>query len=451
MKINDELTVKIEDYDHEGRGIAIYDGFPIFIEKALLNETLLVTINYINSSYAKAYINKIVIPSPFRNDNVCPYYDECGGCNIFHMDYEEQLRFKKNMVIKTFKNVARMDVEVADVVRNPHPYHYRNKIIVPFGKRNGHVISGFYEAKSHNIIPQDSCLIENELARPIINLIKNELEERNVSIYDENTHKGLVRNVMLRATKNNDLMLVLIVTKKNPVLNIILAKCYDTYKEIKSVYLNINDNKTNVILNQNGFIHLYGEKYIIEEINNLKFMVHPNSFLQVNHDQAQAMYNKALSYIAYSNNNVIDAYCGIGSISLNLTQKAGHVYGIEIVPQAVVNANENKKINNISNATFICGKCEDEIEKLVNIKDIDTIVVDPPRKGCEKKFLDTIIKMKIRKIIYISCLTQSLARDAKYLSEFGYQIDEVTPFDLFSHSYHTENVCLLTLNPSVKK
>lgn len=447
MKINDELTVKIEDYDHEGRGIAIYDGFPIFIEKALLNETLLVTINYINSSYAKAYINKIVIPTPFRNDNVCPYYNECGGCNIFHMDYEEQLRFKKNMVIKTFKNVARMDVEVADVVRNPHPYHYRNKIIVPFGKRNGHVISGFYEAKSHNIIPQDSCLIENELARPIINLIKNELEERNVSIYDENTHKGLVRNVMLRATKNNDLMLVLIVTKKNPVLNIILAKCYDTYKEIKSVYLNINDNKTNVILNQNGFIHLYGEKYIIEEINNLKFMVHPNSFLQVNHDQAQAMYNKALSYIADSNNNnnVIDAYCGIGSISLNLTQKAGHVYGIEIVPQAVVNANENKKINNISNATFICGKCEDEIEKLVNIKDIDTIVVDPPRKGCEKKFLDTIIKMKIRKIIYISCLTQSLARDAKYLSEFGYQIDEVTPFDLFSHSYHTENVCLLTL------
>ena len=445
MKINDELTVKIEDYDHEGRGIAIYDGFPIFIEKALLNETLLVNINYINSSYAKAYINKIVIPSPFRNDNVCPYYNECGGCNIFHMDYEEQLRFKKNMVIKTFKNVARMDVEVADVVRNPHPYHYRNKIIVPFGKRNGHVISGFYEAKSHNIIPQDSCLIENELARPIINLIKNELEERNVSIYDENTHKGLVRNVMLRATKNNDLMLVLIVTKKNPVLNIILAKCYDTYKEIKSVYLNINDNKTNVILNQNGFIHLYGEKYIIEEINNLKFMVHPNSFLQVNHDQAQAMYNKALSYIADSSNNVIDAYCGIGSISLNLTQKAGHVYGIEIVPQAVVNANENKKINNISNATFICGKCEDEIEKLVNIKDIDTIVVDPPRKGCEKKFLDTIIKMKIRKIIYISCLTQSLARDAKYLSEFGYQIDEVTPFDLFSHSYHTENVCLLTL------
>lgn len=134
MKINDELTVKIEDYDHEGRGIAIYDGFPIFIEKALLNETLLVTINYINSSYAKAYINKIVMPSPFRNDNVCPYYNECGGCNIFHMDYEEQLRFKKNMVIKTFKNVARMDVEVADVVRNPHPYHYRNKIIVPLVK-----------------------------------------------------------------------------------------------------------------------------------------------------------------------------------------------------------------------------------------------------------------------------------------------------------------------------
>lgn len=445
MKINDELTLKIEDYDHEGRGIALYEGFPVFVEKSLKGEEILAKVFYLNSSYAKANIIKIIQASPRRNNDICPYYNACGGCNIFHMDYEEQLKFKKNMVIKTFKNVARMDVNVSDVIRNPHPFHYRNKIIVPFKKIDGHIVSGFYEPKSHKIVAQDNCLIENELARPIINLIKQELEERNVSIYDEETHTGLVRNVMIRATKNNDLMLVLIVTKKNPVLNIILAKCFDKYKEIKSVYLNINDKQTNVILNQNGFIHLFGDKYIIEEINDLKFMVHPNSFLQVNHDQAEAMYNKALSYIDSSNNNVIDAYCGIGSITLNLAKKAAHVYGIEVVPQAIENANENKKLNNIMNATFICGKCEDEIAKLSKLNDIDTIVVDPPRKGCDQKFLDTIIKMKLKKIIYISCLPQSLARDAKYLSEYGYEVKEITPFDLFSHSFHIENVCLFEL------
>lgn len=445
MKINDVLTLKIEDYDHEGRGVALYEGFPVFVEKALVGETILASVSYINSSYAKATIIKIIEESSKRNHKLCPYYASCGGCNIFHMDYEHQLEFKKNMVIKTFKNVARMDVKVNDVQRNPHPYHYRNKIIVPFGMKDGHVVSGFYEAKSHNIVPQDSCLIENELARPIINLIKDELEQRNVSIYDENTHTGLVRNVMIRATKNNDLMLVLVATRKNPVLNIILAKCFDTFKEIKSVYLNINDKKTNVILNQDGFIHILGEKYIIEEINDLKFMVHPNSFLQVNHDQAEAMYNKALSYIEPSKNNVIDAYCGIGSITLNLAKRASHVYGIEVVRQAIDNANENKRLNNINNASFICGKCEDEITKLSRLENIDTIVVDPPRKGCDTKFLDVIVKMKIKKIIYISCLTQSLARDAKYLSAYGYKVKEVTPFDLFSHSYHVECVTLLEL------
>lgn len=444
MKIDDILTLKIEDYDHEGRGIALHDSFPVFVEKALKGEVIKAKVFYINSNYAKAKIIDIIEASSNRNLELCPYYEKCGGCNIFHMDYEEQLRFKKDMVKKTFKNVARMDVKVNDVVKNPNPYHYRNKIIVPFKMVDGEVVSGFYEAKSHDIVVQDSCLIENVLARKIINCIKEELKDRNVSIYDEQTHCGLVRNVMIRATKNNDLMVVLIVTKKNPVLNIILAKIYDIFKEIKSVYININDKKTNVILNPDGFVHLFGDEYIVEEINDLKFLVHPNSFLQINHDQAQAMYNKALSYVLDSNNNVIDAYCGIGSISLNLAKKASHVYGIEVVPQAIANANDNMKLNSITNATFICGKCEEEITKLTKLKQIDTIVVDPPRKGCDTKFLDTIVNMGIKKVIYISCLPQSLARDAKYLNQFGYEVEEVTPYDLFSHSFHVECVCLLT-------
>lgn len=444
MKLNDIIEVEIKDYDHEGRGFLIYDGKPLYIEKVLPGEVVRAKISYINSTYAKADLIEVLKPSNERNYNLCPYYDKCGGCNIMHLSYEEQLRFKHNMVKNTFKKIANLDVKVNDVVKNPNIFNYRNKIIVPFKKIDGKIYSGFYEAKSHNLVKQDNCLIENENARIIINALKDEFEKRNVSIYDELSHSGLVRNVMIRISSLGEIMVVLILLKDNPIFNIILNKIYNEFENVKSVYLNINDKKTNVILNHTGFKHLYGNEYIIEVINDLKFKVHPNSFLQVNHIQAQAMYNKAISYIENNNLNIIDAYCGIGSITLNLASHASHVYGIEIIPQAIDNANENKELNNITNATFICGKCEEEIEKLINLKDIDTVVVDPPRKGCDIKFLDTLVKMGIKNIIYISCLPQSLARDVKYLNSFGYEIKEVTPYDLFSHSYHVETVTLLS-------
>lgn len=445
MKLNDIIEVEIKDYDHEGRGFLVYDNKPLYIDKVLPGEKVKAKVSYINSTYAKADLIEVINKSDKRNYDLCPYYDRCGGCNIMHLNYEEQLKFKHDMVKNTFKKIAGFDVKVNDVVRNPQIFNYRNKIIVPFKKINGKVVSGFYEAKSHNLIEQDNCLIENENARIIINALKDEFEKRNVSIYDETSHTGLVRNVMIRVASSGDVMLVLIVLKDNPIFNIILNKIYNEFENVKSVYLNVNDKKTNVILNHTGFKRLYGDEYIIEVINNLKFKVHPNSFLQVNHAQAEAMYNKALSYIDDNNLNIIDAYCGIGSITLNLASKALHVYGIEIIPQAIDNANENKDLNNIKNATFICGKCEEEIEKLSNLENINTVVVDPPRKGCDEKFLDTLVKMKIKNIIYISCLTQSLARDCKYLSLYGYEVKEVTPYDLFSHSYHTENVCYITL------
>lgn len=445
MKIGDILTLDIIDYDHEGRGVAKKDGFPVFVSYALKGETIKGKIEYINKNYASASIISVLEESPSRCHDICMYYKECGGCNIFHMDYEEQLRFKRQMVQTTLKRIGNIDFDVDEVVRNPHPLNYRNKIIVPFKKEGEDVLSGFYEPKSHKLVPQDSCLIENAYARHIIEELKKELKERNVSIYDEQTHTGVVRNVMLRANKDNEFMLVLIATKQNITLNLILGKIYETFKNIKSVYININEKQTNVILNPTGFKHLYGDEYIIEDINDLKFKVHPNSFLQVNHDQAEAMYNHVLKLLGLSKEQtVIDAYCGIGSITLNIAKNVKHVYGIEIVQQAIVNAKENMQLNGITNATFICGKCEDEIEKLVKIDNIDAIVFDPPRKGCEKHFLDTVISMKIKKIVYVSCLPQSLARDLRYLVDNGYVLQSVTPFDLFSQCSHCECVCLLT-------
>ena len=254
------------------------------------------------------------------------------------------------------------------------------------------------------------------------------------------------RNIMLRVNNLGEYMVVYVVKENNKALLNMAIELSKKFNFIKSIYACINDQRTNVIL-KGRFIHLLLDKYLIEDINGLKFVVHPNSFLQVNHDQCEALYNKAVSYIPSDmNKNVIDAYCGVGTITLNLAKKAKHVYGIEIVKEAIDNANINKELNKIDNVTFICGKCEDEIKKLANLKDIDYIVLDPARKGSDVKFLDTIIGMNIKNIVYISCLPQSLARDAKYLISNGYTLKEITPFDMFSQSDHIENVAYFIKN-----
>lgn len=444
MEVNDIVEVNIIDYDHLGYGVAKLNNFPIFIPYALVGEQVRAQIKRVTKNLAEATLIEVLNESENRNHDLCKNYLKCGGCSLMHMKYEEQLRFKKKNVANTMHRIGGIDIEVNDVVKNPHPLHYRNKIIVPLGVKDNHVISGFFEHKSHNIIENDECLIEQENAREIITFIKEKIEEKHLSIYDESLHKGLMRNIMLRVNSKGEYMVVLVSTSNNKAMLSIAFDIARQFSFVKSIYLCINNEKTNVVL-KGKFAHLLLEKYLIEDINGLKFVVHPNSFLQVNHDQCEALYNKALSYIPFNSANVIDAYCGVGTITLNLAKRAKHVYGIEIVKEAIENANINKEINNIDNVTFICGACENEIVKLSNVSSVDYIVVDPARKGCDQKFLDTIIKMKIKNIIYISCLPQSLARDAKYLIEHGYNMKEITPFDMFSQSDHIENVAYLKL------
>ncbi len=450
MQLNDILELNIIAYDHEGIGIAKIDGFPVFVPGTLIGEIVKGKICYISKNLAKADLLEIIKKSCNRNQNPCKYETSCGGCNIFHMNYEEQLRFKKQMVIDTLYKVGKIKTEVLDVRPNPNPLHYRNKIIVPFGTKDGKIISGFYEAKSHNIVVQDECLIEHKDARLIISYLKQMLEKYKVSIYDESKHEGIARNVMLRVNDRNEFMLILIVKENNRIIKSLLKDVFDEFEQIKSIYLNINDKKTNVILNKDGFRHLYGTKTLIETLNGLKFEVHPNSFLQVNHEQSLALYNEALKYVKDGSDVIIDAYCGIGTITLNLALKAKEVYGIEVVEEAVKNANQNKALNNIANAHFICGKCEEEIIKLKHLKNVNTIVFDPPRKGCDQKFLNTVISMNIDNIIYISCLTSTFARDAAYLIAHGYELVRVHPFDLFSQTSHTENLGYFRKVKSIK-
>lgn len=445
MNINEVLELEIIAYDHEGIGIGKKDNFPVFVKGALVGEYVKCRVTYKNKNLAEAKLIKVIKQSQNRNLNPCKYSGICGGCNIMHMSYPEQLAFKKQMVTDTLRKIGRIETKVNDVVPNPNQQHYRNKIIVPVGVKNGEIVTGFYESKSHNLVVQDECLIEPVLSRKIIDFVKKELAKLNVEIYNEESHSGLVRNIMLRKNYKDEYMLVLIATKNAKVLKDIIINTTKEFSEIKSAYLNINPNKTNVILNPTGYIHICNDETIIEDICGLKFSVHPNSFLQVNHDQTEALYNKVLELIKDDENQtIIDAYCGIGSITLNLAKKAKMVYGIEIVPQAIDNANMNKKLNHINNVEFICGKCEDEIIKLTKLTNVDTIVFDPPRKGCDKKFLDTVITMNIKNIVYVSCNPATLARDLRYLLDSGYELKEVHPFDLFSHTSHVETVCLLS-------
>lgn len=444
MKVNDELIVDIIDYDHLGLGVAKVNNFPIFVPYALVGEKVRIKITRVTENIAESTLLEVLSESRDRNHDICSNYLKCGGCDLMHMSYKSQLEFKRRSVENTLHRIGNIDIKVNDCVANPNPLHYRNKIIVPLGlDKEGHVISGFYEAKSHNIIKNNSCLIEHEHAQEIISYIKELIEKNHLTIYNESTNSGLFRNIMLRVNYKGEYMVVFIVKKNQPILVNMGLELIKKFPFIKSIYACVNKEKTNVIL-KGEFIHLLLDKYLVEDINGLKFIVHPNSFLQVNHDQCENLYNKVLSYIPLDKSkNIIDAYCGVGSITLNLASRAKHVYGIEIVKEAVDNANYNKELNHIDNVDFICGKCEDKIIELAKLKDIDYIVVDPARKGCDQKFLDTVIKMNIKNIIYVSCLPQSLARDAKYLEEFGYKVVEDTPFDMFSQSGHVENVCLI--------
>lgn len=445
MKIDDILELNIIDVDYQGLGIAKIDGFPIFVDDALCGEVVLAKIIRVTKNLAFAKNLRIIKKVSERNDNICPYFKDCGGCNIMHMNYETQLKYKTKVVKDTIKKVSGLTPLVNDCVKNDNIYGYRNKVIMPLGIKDGEIISGFYKEKSHDIVDIKSCMIEPNISKDIMSYIKELLKKYNVEIYNEELHEGIIRNVMLRIASSGDVMVVLVLLKEFKFLNSLVSELKDKFDCIKSIYININNKKTNVVL-QEEYKLMYGDKYLIENINGLNFYVHPNSFLQINHSQCENMYKKAIEYANIKDTDtVIDAYCGIGSISLNIALKAKFVYGIEIVKEAIINANENMKLNNINNASFMCGPCEDLITSLVNKTKIDVIFFDPPRKGCDIKFLNTVINSKIKRIVYISCKTSTFARDAKILCDAGYTLCSVTPFDLFSHETHTECVGYFTL------
>ncbi|MDE6210178.1 MAG: 23S rRNA (uracil(1939)-C(5))-methyltransferase RlmD [Lachnospiraceae bacterium] len=451
---NDIIEVKIEDIGVNGEGIGKADGFPIFVKDAIVSDYARVRITKSANTYAYARLEEILEPSPLRVTPKCPVAKACGGCQIQEMDYKAQLAFKKNKVKNNIERIAKItDFEIEDTIGMDEPYYYRNKAQYPVGEdKDGNIIMGFYAGRTHSIIPCEDCIIGDAVNGDILRIIKSFMKEFAVRPYNEQTGKGLIRHILIRkGFKTGEIMVCIVIngTKLNHAE--ILVERLKQINGMTSISLNVNKENTNVILG-NKVINLYGEGYITDYIGLVKFHISPLSFYQVNPVQTHILYGKVLEFAGLTGKETVwDLYCGVGTISLFLAKLAKEVYGVEIIPEAIEDARNNARINNISNASFFVGKAEEVLPEYYekqhhngNYATADVIVVDPPRKGCDERLLATVVKMQPKKIVYVSCDSATLARDLKFLVENGYEVGRVQPVDMFPHTTHVETVVMLS-------
>ena len=445
---NKEYVVDIVDIGQGGVGIGKYEGFTVFVEGGLIQDKVKVKINKSKKNYAVGDIVEIIEKSPFRVDRICSdNLKDCGGCQIQELDYNKQLELKTNEVKQVISRIGKLEnVKIHETIGMESPCRYRNKAQFPIQNINGETSIGFYKKKSHDVIPTDMCVIQHDINDKIIKIIKTYIQAYNVSIYNENTHTGVLRHLVTKVGfTTNEVMVVLVANGDNlPYLNELASVLEENIPGFKTLVLNVNKAKTNVILGKENKV-IYGNGKINDYIGDLVFEISPLSFFQVNPVQTEVLYNKALEYAELKENDtVFDIYCGIGSISLFLAQKATKVYGIEIVEDAIKDAKINARLNNLNNVEFYVGKAEEVVPKMYSEgKTANVVVVDPPRKGCDEKVLDTIVSMKPDRVVYVSCNPSTLARDLAYLDERGYKCIEVQPVDMFPHTMHVETVAKL--------
>lgn len=448
---NKEYIFDIISQGYEGEGIAKIDNkYPIFIEGALKGEKVKVRIVKVNKNFAYGKLMEVLEASEERVNPPCAIYKRCGGCKLQHASYKAQLDFKWDRVKDCVSKIGKLD---PSIVKYPlgmeEPWRYRNKVQLPIGLINGEVKIGFFAPRSHDIIDMESCLIQDEIGDKVVKLTREWIEKFNIRPYNvdgEYDEKGIVRHIMIRrGFTTNEVMVVLVTNGETlPHKEEFVDLMVKNIPGIKSVIQNINSKKTNVILGLESKT-LWGEDTISDYIGDFRFNISPLSFFQVNPIQTEVLYGKALEYANLTGNEeVFDAYCGTGTITLFLSQKAKKVYGVEIIPQAIDNAWINAKENKVENVEFFVGESEVVIPDLINkgVK-ADVVVVDPPRKGCDKKLLDAITNINAKKIVYVSCDPSTLGRDLKVLEENGYKTLEVQPVDMFPNTSHVENVAKL--------
>lgn len=444
---NKIYSLQIHGLGHRGEGIGKIDGFTIFVEGAIPGDEIKTKIIKVKNNYAIGRLEKVIAPSTDRISPPCPIAEKCGGCQIQQIDYQKQLEYKTQLVKDNIERIGKIkDIIIHPTIGMKDPWNYRNKAQFPIGEEGG-VVLGFYASKSHKIISTDQCLIQHPINDKIIKIVKEFINGFGISIYNEEQYEGLLRHVVTKVGFTTGEIMVVLVINGESLLHSekLVNRLKESIPNISSVYLNINKKRGNVILGKDNRL-LYGKEYIVDYIGDIRFEISPLSFFQINPVQTKVLYEKALEYANLEGNEIVyDAYCGIGTISLFLAKKAKKVIGVEIVEQAIEDAKRNAKINNIENVEFYAGKAEEIIPKLYRQGDqADVIVVDPPRKGCDEKLLDTIIQMKPQHMVYVSCNPSTLARDLNYLEKGGFKAVEVQPVDMFPHTMHVECVVLMS-------
>ncbi len=439
------------DYAHDGRGVVKYRGIPIFVENVLVGEKVKVMITKEANGFCEGKRVELTTVSTNRCKAICPYYRRCGGCHLQHMVYEEQLRFKTNRVKEAIKRIGGIeDVKVMPTIGMVKPYFYRNKVQVPVGiDENNHIVAGFFKKQSHEIVDIEKCRIEDYDGDKIVLAIKQLMKKYGISAYDIDNDKGVIREVLVRKSNANRDLMVVIVTRST-VLNkasLLVKDLVRNFPRIKTIVHNINNAHTSIVLGKKEEI-LYGPGYIEDEILGVKFKISPKSFYQVNPRQTEILYSKAIEFADFEGDEeVLDAYCGVGTIGLSLANKVRHVSGVEIVEDAIKDAKNNAKINNITNADFTCADAKVFIkEENEKGKKYDVVMLDPPRNGCDIAFIESLLSVEPNRIVYISCEPSSLARDLKLLKE-KYEVVKVQPVDMFPQTYHVETVVLLEKKP----
>ncbi|MDD3617724.1 MAG: 23S rRNA (uracil(1939)-C(5))-methyltransferase RlmD [Lachnospiraceae bacterium] len=447
-KKNDVVELLIEDMSHEGSGIGKADGYTIFVKDAVIGDKVEVKIIKAKKNYGYGRLMKIIQPSSWRVEPVCPYAKQCGGCQIQMLDYTKQLEFKENMIRNNLKRIGGFEeIPFEAMLGMEEPFRYRNKAQFPVGTdKEGNLITGFYAGRTHAIIPNRECYLGVEVNQQILDIVLGFMEENQITAYDEQTGKGLVRHVLIRyGFTSKEIMVCLVVNGSSVPHADILVERLEKIPGMASISINVNTKRSNVILGDQVKV-LWGSSYIQDSIGDVLFQISPLSFYQVNPVQTKVLYEKAMEYAGLQGEETVwDLYCGIGTISLFLSQKAKKVYGVEIVPQAIEDARHNAKLNGIENAEFFVGKAEEVLPEQYEKNHVhaDVIVVDPPRKGCEESLLDTMVQMAPERIVYVSCDSATLARDLKYLCQKGYELVKVCGVDQFCQTVHVESVCLL--------
>ena len=444
---NKEYIVEIIDTGYKGEGIAKIDDFTIFIPNAIKGEKIKIKIIKVLTSYAFGKIIEIIEPSKNRLESDCSTYKRCGGCNLRHVKYDETLKIKQNLVQSLVNKTLKNKIKVKETIGMENPYYYRNKAQFPIGKdKENNVVMGVFANRTHEIIPIEECFIQNKEIQKLSKFILEFIKENDISVYDETSRKGLIRHIVTKiGIKTNEIMCIIVINgKKIPKEKELTMQIIKKFPNVKTIVKNINTKNTNVIMGEKNE-KIYGDGYIEDKLGEYTFKISPHSFYQVNPVQAEKLYSIGVEAANINKEDVVfDLYCGIGTISLFMAKYAKKVYGVEIVEQAIKDAKENAKINNIKNTEFIAGDTKLILDDLINNKNIipNVVMVDPPRKGLDNRSVENILKIMPNRFVYISCNPATLVRDLAKFEEM-YEIKSIQPVDMFPFTAHVECVCVL--------